>query len=170
MTEVIIDTVCRPPGTRRQTRPFIMGSETMPQIIVQNMWPPRASSECLEGLRLLRPNQSPVFPRWQCRRVEGKIPRSRRRREGNKDRPGHRPAGDTWCESLVVLFIRVPCANALCIAVLQGGSNMENPPTPQYPTIDWSNDVRRSFCDDLRLDGGWEHQRVFEVAPRRKPF
>ena len=39
---------------------------------------------------------------------------------------------------------------------------MENPPTSERPTTDRSDDVGVSVCNDIGLDGEWEHQQVRE--------
>ena len=35
---------------------------------------------------------------------------------------------------------------------------MENPSASERPAADWSDDVRGSFRNDIRVDGAWEHQ------------
>jgi len=39
---------------------------------------------------------------------------------------------------------------------------MENPPASKHPTTDRSDDVRDSVRNDIKLDGKWEHQQVYE--------
>ena len=53
--------------------------------------------------------------------------------------------------------------------VLQGGHDMENPPTSEYPTVDWSHDVRNPVRNGVRVDGEWEHQPICEETPGCKP-
>ena len=55
------------------------------------------------------------------------------------------------------------------VEVLQGGCRVENPPASEHPPADWSNDVRDSVRDDIRLDGQWKHQQIFEGTPLSKP-
>ena len=56
-----------------------------------------------------------------------------------------------------------------CVEVLQGGCDMENPSASERPAADWSDNVRGSFRNDIRVDGAWEHQRLREDAPECKP-
>lgn len=46
----------------------------------------------------------------------------------------------------------------LYIGVLQGGSDMEVPSTPKYPTTNRGSDARDSACNGIELDVTWEHQ------------
>jgi len=57
-----------------------------------------------------------------------------------------------------------------CVEVLQGGCYMENPPTPQCPVADRSDDVGESVRNDIGLDGEWKHQRLCEGTPGCKPI
>lgn len=43
------------------------------------------------------------------------------------------------------------------VEVLQGGSNVENPPAPQRSSADRSDDDRDQVCDGLGLDDEWKH-------------
>lgn len=39
------------------------------------------------------------------------------------------------------------------VEVLQGGCGMEDPPASKCSTITWRDDVRKSVCDGIQLDG-----------------
>ena len=59
--------------------------------------------------------------------------------------------------------------STLRVEVLQGGHDVEDPPTSECPTADRSDDVRDSVRDDIGLDGERKYQRLREGAPRCKP-
>jgi hypothetical protein len=44
-------------------------------------------------------------------------------------------------------------ADAVTVAILQGGCDVENPPTSKHPIADRSDDVQDSVCDGIRLGG-----------------
>jgi hypothetical protein len=46
---------------------------------------------------------------------------------------------------------------------------VENPSASKCPAADWSDNDRGSVCNDIRVDGEWEHQRLREDAPGCKP-
>jgi len=43
------------------------------------------------------------------------------------------------------------------VEVLQGGYDVEDPPASEYLTAGRGYDVRKSVCDDIRLDGERKH-------------
>jgi len=53
-----------------QRQSFAPDQEEVPQIIVQDVWSPCASSEVLDDPCLLRPNRRRVVQGWVCRRLE----------------------------------------------------------------------------------------------------
>ena len=59
-------------------------------------------------------------------------------------------------------------ADTTTVAILQGGCDVENPPTSKHPVADRGDDVRDSVCDGIRLDGRRKHQRLCEGTPRCK--
>ena len=56
-----------------------------------------------------------------------------------------------------------------CVEVLQGGRGVENSPTSKRPSTNWSDDVRDSVRNGLRLDGEQKHQQLCEGTPECKP-
>jgi len=55
------------------------------------------------------------------------------------------------------------------VEVLQGGRDMEIPPTSERPTTDRCNNVRGPVRNDIRLDGEWKHQRLRRETSRCRP-
>lgn len=49
--------------------------------------------------------------------------------------------------------------------ILQGGRNVENPPTSKCPIAGRSDHVGSSVRNGIRLDAEWEHQRIREDEP-----
>ena len=167
MIEIDIDTFCRL-GTGK-ARSSAMDPKDMSQIVVQDMWPPRAPSEGPEDPHLLRPNRLRVVQGWVRRCVEGETLRSRRRCEGHKNILKQRLTEDNWCRLLIMLFPRACVLTTPHVVVLQGGRNVESPPASEYPAADRGYDVRGSVCDDIRLDGERKHQRLREGTPGCQP-
>jgi len=70
---------------------------------------------------------------------------------------------------LYPLFPRARVLTVPRAEVLQGGCRVENPPTSECPTVDWSDNVRDPVRDDIGLDGEWKYQQLPEGTSRHKP-
>jgi hypothetical protein len=75
-------------------------------------------------------------------------------------------ARDPWKIVNVGCPQHVACVGRLtmsCAEDLQGGCEMEFPPSSECVTVAGYGDGRDSLCDCIRVDGTWAHQRVCEV-------
>jgi hypothetical protein len=140
----------------------------MSQIVVQDVWPPRTPPEILGDPHLLRPNRCRVVQGWVCGCVEGGTSRSGRCCEGYKNILKQRLAENNR-RKLLVSFRMLCALTVSCVEILQGSCDMENPSASECPAADWSDNGQGSVCNDIRVDGQWEHQRLREDAPGCKP-
>ena len=92
----------------------------------------------------LRPKQRRALQGRICRRVEGGVFRSGRRREGYQAVFKRRIAEGPRCGLLMVLYSYPLLADNVCIEILQGGRGVEIPSTSKHSTTHRSSHVGNS--------------------------
>ena len=151
------------------TRSFPRNPETMPYIIVQDMWPTYTTSESRGGLRLRREHQHSTWQWWPRGCVERGIFGSGRCDKGYQDIPERRFGENHQCWVPNLCATATSADLSFCTEILQRGRDVEIPSTSKYPTVCRCIHVREPIRDGVGVDEKWNHQPVRQGAPRNKP-